>query len=90
MHLPFEPLNDRVIVKRIDEVVDGTLVVSKKYRQASNKCEVVAAAKGIDLKPGDYVLVGEYNAEAFNKDGVELFIVRLGDIRGVEREVTNE
>lgn len=93
---PFKPILDRVIVKRVEEQTDDdSIVISKKYRQHSNKGIVVAVGDFVVLggervalshfiKVGDRVLFGEYNAEKFLKDGEELNLVRIQDIRGIE------
>jgi co-chaperonin GroES (HSP10) len=84
-YLPFEPLGNRVVIKVIEEQADDNgIVVPKKYRQQSNKGRIVYSAVS-SLKPGDIVLFGQYNAEKFTKGGEELEIVRIEDIRGVER-----
>jgi len=94
---PFRPILDRVMVKRIQEdnsETKGGIAIPDKYRQQSNKGEVVAvgdfvtmgaAVFHMPIKPGDIVLFGEYNCEPFSKDGEEFLLVRVQDIRGVER-----
>lgn len=95
-YLPFRPLADRVLIRRIEAdntTTDGGLLIPERYRQQSNKGEVVDVGQfyttgglvfQIPLAPGDRVLFGEYNAEKFLKDGEELLLVRFADIRGVE------
>lgn len=93
---PFRPILDRVLIRRVEEEEKAGLGVPSKYRQQTNRGVVVAigdffvmGGERIDmafyLKIGDHVLFGEYNAEKFIKDDEELWLVRIQDIRGVER-----
>ncbi len=94
---PFRPILDRILIKRVEpeETVDGFQVPSK-YRQHSNLGEVIAIGDGIVLghewhplsefiAVGDRCMYGEYTSELWQHDGEELWIVRLQDVRGVER-----
>lgn len=90
----FKPILDRVLLKRIEETKDSTIVIPEKYRQQSNKGTVIACGDGVLLggalypmpvQPGDEVLFGEYNAEKVSLDGEEYEIVRVQDIRGFRR-----
>lgn len=95
----FAPLLDRVLVRRIEAeaVVEGTgFVVPERYRQHTNRGEVVAIGQFVVMgnevielrefvQPGDIVLYGEYSAERFLKDDDVLWLVRLQDLRGVSR-----
>ena len=100
----FTPILDRVQVKVLDEMVqdESGVMVPPKYRQHSNKGIVVGVGQWVVLggkqiplievvKPGDKVLFGEYNCEKFVEGGEEYELVRVQDIRGVERlqEATN-
>ena len=84
----FQPILDRVLLKRIEPepTADG-FVVPEKYRQHTNKGRVIAVGEEtLDVvKPGDIVLYGEYTSENLSLDGEDYWIVRLADIRGVER-----
>lgn len=99
-YAPFAPIMDRVQVRVIEEQVEENgVMMPPKYRQHSNKGIVVAVGQWVILggkqiplldviKPGDKVLFGEYNCEKFNGlDGQEYELVRVQDIRGVERLV---
>ena len=94
----FSPILDRVQVKVLDEMVkdESGVMVPPKYRQHSNKGIVVEVGQWVVLggkqiplievvKPGDKVLFGEYNCEKFVEGGEEYELVRVQDIRGVER-----
>lgn len=95
----FAPLLDRVLVRRIEAeaVVEGTgFVVPERYRQHTNRGEVVAIGQFVVMgnevielrefvQPGDIVMYGEYSAERFLKDDDVLWLVRVQDLRGVSR-----
>lgn len=86
---PFTPILDRVLIRRVEEAQTSKLGLPDKFRQQTNKGEILGIGDLVktNLKPGDRVLFGEYNAERFTKDGEELWLVREADIRGVERLV---
>ena len=96
---PFKTILDRILVRRIEtpSTVDG-FEVAEKFRQHTNRGEVVAVGDWVVLggqchkvtefvNIGDIVLYGEYTAERQSKDDETLWIVRLQDVRGVERLV---
>jgi co-chaperonin GroES (HSP10) len=88
---PFQPLNDRVLIKRVvlQSAPEG-FVVPERYRQHTNVGIVKSVGNlVVGVSPGDRVRFGEYNAEKFELDGEEFELVRLADIRGVERVKTN-
>ena len=97
-HEPFKCILDRVMVRLldVDKSKDGEIVVGSKYRQKSNKGEVVSIGDFVVVgrqripvrdivNVGDIVLFGEYNAELFKKDGEDFYLVRVQDVRGVEK-----
>lgn len=96
MQIPFRPILDRVLLRRVEpEAVEDGFTVPERYRQHSNLGEVLALGDGVVLgkewkpltdfvKVGDVCLYGEYTAEALEKDGETLWIVRIQDIRGVK------
>lgn len=91
---PFKPILDRVLIRRVETATTSKLDMPDKYRQQTNEGEVLEVGDGVyiggqtlpmPVKIGDLVLFGEYNAERFMKDGVELWLVRVQNIRGVKR-----
>lgn len=93
---PFKPILDRILVRALPEQDESGFAVPKKYRQQTNRGEVVAVGDGVVLggewhplmefvNVGDRVMYGEYTSEKFDRDAEELFIIRVQDIRGVER-----
>ncbi len=99
MTIPFRPILDRVLLRRVEvEASPDGFTVPEKYRQHSNLGEVLAVGDGVVLgkewkpltdfiKVGDICLYGEYTAEALERDGEQYWIVRIQDIRGVARLV---
>jgi len=98
-YTPFKAIMDRIQVKVLDEQVQGEdgVMVAPKYRQHSNKGIVVSVGDWVIIggkmapidfiKPGDKVLFGEYNCEKFVEGDQEYELVRVQDIRGVERMI---
>lgn len=95
-----KPILDRILIKRIESVaeVDG-FVIAEKYREKSRRGEVIAVGDYVVLGQqchkitdfvdvGDIVVYGEYSAEAQDHTDPTIattFLVRLADIRTVER-----
>ncbi|MGA1367452.1 MAG: co-chaperone GroES [Blastocatellia bacterium] len=89
------PLNDRIIVKRMEEQeqMRGGLYIPDTAKEKPQEGEVLAVGNGklldngtrttIDLKPGDRVLFGKYSGTEIKLDGEELLILREDDVLGV-------
>ena len=89
------PLNDRIIVKRIEEQeqMRGGLYIPDTAKEKPQEGEVLAVGNGklldngtrisIDLSAGDRVLFGKYAGTEVKLDGEELLILREDDILGV-------
>ena len=89
------PLNDRIIVKRVEEQeqMRGGLYIPDTAKEKPQEGEVLAVGNGkllengtrisIDLKPGDRVLFGKYAGTEIKLDGEELLILREDDVLGV-------
>src|SRR5947209_2812556 len=89
------PLNDRVIVKRIDEgeQVRGGIIIPDSAKEKPQEGEVLAAGLGkyredgtrqpLDVKTGDRVLFGKYTSSEIKIDGQELLIMREDEILGI-------
>lgn len=93
-----KPILDRILVRRIEaEKAEEGFVVPEQFRQQTNRGEVIAIgdfvvlgdtmqALGAFVRIGDIVHYGEYTAEQLKEDPT-LFIVRIQDVRLVERLV---
>jgi chaperonin GroES len=88
-------LQDRVIVKRIDEEEKskGGIIIPDTAKEKPQEGKVVAVGKGkanddgkitpLDVKVNDRVLFGKYSGTEINMDGQEHLIMREEDILGV-------
>ncbi|MCU4677484.1 co-chaperone GroES [Catenovulum sp. 2E275] len=89
------PLNDRVIVKRLDVETKsaGGIVLTGSAAEKSSKGEVLAVGNGrtldngqvkaVDIKVGETVLFGNYIEKVEKIDGEEVLIMREDNILGV-------
>jgi len=91
-----KPLQDRVIVKRLDEDLEktkGGLYIPDTAKEKPQQGKILAVGKGkvaddgrvtpLDVKVGDKVLFGKYSGSEIKVDGEELLIMREEDILGV-------
>ena len=89
------PLQDRVIIKRIEEgeQIRGGIIIPDRAKEKPQEGEVVAAGAGkkldsgervaLDVKEGDRVLFGKYAGTEVKLDDEEYLIMREDDILGV-------
>jgi chaperonin GroES len=89
------PLQDRVLIKRIDEQeqVRGGIIIPDTAKEKPQEAEVVAVGPGkvnddgtrlpMDVKAGDKVLVGKYSGSDIKIDGEDYVIVREDEILAV-------
>jgi chaperonin GroES len=89
------PLQDRVLIKRIDEQeqVRGGIIIPDTAKEKPQEAEVVAVGPGktnddgkrvpVDIKVGDKVLVGKYSGSDIKIDGEDYVIVREDEILAV-------
>ena len=89
------PLQDRVIIKRIDEgeQIRGGIIIPDSAKEKPQEGEVIAAGAGkkldsgervaLDVKEGDRVLFGKYSGTEVKLDDQEYLIMREDDILGV-------
>jgi chaperonin GroES len=89
------PLQDRILVKRIEEEAKtaGGIFIPDTAKEKPQKGEIVAAGKGkktedgkvipLDVKVGDKVLFGKYAGTEIKVEGQELLIMREDDILGI-------
>jgi len=89
------PLQDRVILKRIEEEEKskGGIIIPDTAKEKPQEGRVVAVGKGkvnedgkvtpLDVKVNDRVLFGKYAGSEINIDGEEHLIMREEDILGV-------
>jgi chaperonin GroES len=89
------PLQDRVIVKRVEEEekTKGGIIIPDTAKEKPIEGKVIAVGKGkvnedgklraLDVKKGDLVLFGKYAGTEIKLDGVDHLILREDDILGV-------
>ena len=93
--MKIRPLQDRVIVKRIqeEEKTKGGLFIPDTAKEKPQEGKVVAVGKGkanedgkvfpLDVKVNDRILFGKYSGSEITMDGEEHLIMREEDILGV-------
>ena len=88
--MKIRPLQDRVIVKRIqeEEKTSGGIIIPDTAKEKPQRGTVVAAGPGkkdepVTVKQGDTVLYGKYSGTEVTVDGEDLLIVREADILAI-------
>ena len=93
--MKIKPLNDRVLVKRMEEVqvTKGGILIPDTAKEKPMQGEVTAVGPGardesgklvpLDVKKGDRVLFGKWSGTEVKIDGQELLIMKESDIMGV-------
>ncbi len=93
--MKIRPLQDRVIVKRVEEEekTKGGIIIPDTAKEKPMEGKIIAAGKGkvledgkihpLDVKVGDRVLFGKYSGTEVKIDGEEHLIMREDDILGV-------
>ena len=93
--MKIRPLQDRVIVKRVqeEEKTKGGIIIPDSAKEKPSEGEVVAVGAGkandkgvvrpIDLKKGDRILFGKYSGNEVKIDGVEHLLLREDEVLGV-------
>ncbi|QCQ22649.1 co-chaperone GroES [Desulfoglaeba alkanexedens] len=90
-----KPLNDRVIVKRIEEEekTAGGIIIPDTAKEKPIQGEILAVGSGklmedgsrrpLDVKAGDRVLFSKYAGTDVKVEGQELLIMREDDILAI-------
>jgi chaperonin GroES len=93
--MKIRPLQDRVIVKRVEEEgkTKGGIIIPDTAKEKPVEGIVVAVGKGkttedgklikLDVKAGDRILFAKYSGTEVKIDGVEHLIIREDDILGI-------
>jgi chaperonin GroES len=91
----FQPLHDRVVVRRIDseEKTAGGIIIPDTAKEKPSEGEIIAVGEGLrdddgkriplDVKAGDRVLFGKWSGTEVKIDGEDLLIMKESDIMGV-------
>lgn len=93
--MKLKPLNDRVVVVRIDEEeqTSGGIIIPDTAKEKPQEGKVIAVGAGkldengkripLEVKKNDRVLFGKYSGNEIKIDGVEHLIMREDDILGI-------
>jgi chaperonin GroES len=93
--MKIRPLQDRVIVKRVEEEekTKGGIIIPDSAKEKPAEGKVIAVGKGkigedgklqpLDVKVGDRILFSKYAGTEVKVDGDETLIMREDDILGV-------
>ncbi len=93
--MKIKPLNDRVIVKRVEEEqkTSGGIIIPDTAKEKPQQGEVVAVGPGkrddngnrivLEVKEGDRILFGKYAGTEINIDKEEHIFMRGDDILGI-------
>ena len=93
--MKIRPLQDRILVKRIDEEEKskGGIIIPDTAKEKPQEGKVIAVGKGkvddegkvhpLDVKKGDRVLFSKYSGTEVNIEGDEHLIIREDDVLGV-------
>ena len=93
--MKIRPLNDRVIVKRLEDErkTAGGIVIPDTAAEKPSQGEVVYVGPGktddsgkvlaMGVKVGDKILFGKYSGQEFKMDGADYLHMREDDVIGV-------
>ena len=93
--MKIRPLQDRILVKRIEEEEKskGGIIIPDTAKEKPQEGKVIAVGKGkvdedgkvrpLDVKKGDRVLFSKYSGTEVNIEGDEHLIIREDDVLGV-------
>src|SRR5574342_5664 len=93
--MKMRPLQDRVIVRRIEEEekTKGGIIIPDTAKEKPQEGKVIAVGKGkvtedgkvipLDVKVGDRILFGKYSGTEVKIEGEEHLIMREEDILGI-------
>ena len=93
--MKIRPLQDRVIVKRVqeEEKTKGGIIIPDTAKEKPAEGEVIAVGGGkpnekggvrpLEVKQGDRVLFGKYSGNEIKIEGVEHIILREEEVLGV-------
>ncbi len=93
--MKIRPLQDRVIVKRIDseQKTKGGIIIPDTVQEKPQEGEIIAVGPGgrdesgkvikLDVKKGDRVLFGKWSGTDVTVEGEDLLIMKESDIMGI-------
>ena len=94
--MKIRPLQDRVIVRRLEEQVEktkGGIIIPDTAKEKPQQGKVIAVGKGkvnddgkltpLDVRVGDTILFGKYSGQEIKLEGGEYLIMREDEVLGV-------
>ena len=93
--MKIRPLQDRILVKRIEEEEKsrGGIIIPDTAKEKPSEGRVLAVGKGkvtedgkvlpLDVKEGDTILFGKYSGQEIKIDGEEYLIMREDEVLAV-------
>src|SRR5438046_9822020 len=94
--MKIRPLQDRVIVRRLEEAVEktkGGIIIPDTAKEKPQQGKVIAVGKGktekdgkitpLDVKVGDTILFGKYSGQEIRIDGEDRLIMREEEILAI-------
>jgi chaperonin GroES len=93
--MKIRPLQDRILVKRIEEEekTKGGIIIPDTAKEKPQEGKVIAVGNGkvgedgkvrpLDVSKGDKILFSKYSGTEVNIDGEEHLIIREDDVLGV-------
>src|SRR6516165_76656 len=99
--MKFRPLQDRVLIRRIEEEekTAGGIIIPDTAKEKPMEGEVIAAGPGtrdddgklrpLDVKVGDRVLFGKWSGTEIKIDGEDFVVAKESDIMGVVEETAS-
>jgi chaperonin GroES len=93
--MKLRPLNDRILVKRLEEVntTKGGIIIPDSAKEKPAEGKVVAVGSGkrgedgkripLEIKKNDRVLFGKYSGTEVKLEGEEYLILREEDVLGI-------
>ncbi len=93
--MKIRPLQDRILVKRVDEEVEtaGGIIIPDTAKEKPQEGKVVATGNGkagddgnlvpLEVKKGDRVLFSKYAGTEVNIESEEHLIIREEDVLGI-------
>ena len=95
MGVRIQPLQDRILVKRLEEkeIKKGGIIIPDTAKEKPQEGEVIAVGPGkltedgkrlpMSLKVGDKILFGKYSGSEVRIDDEEYLIMREEDVLGI-------
>ena len=91
----FNPLHDRILIKRIEEkeTAKGGIIIPDSANEKQQEGEVIAVGHGrkteegkiipLDVKAGDRILFGKYSGTEIKVDNEDFLILKEEEVLGV-------